>query len=352
MERTGSYGPYEKEYVRKDGTLVPLRLNGMLVTGRNGEKRIWSIVEDITARRKAELQIARLSKWNELLLNSAGEGIYGVGLDGRCTFVNPTALSVLGFGREEVFAGRPHELFHHHHPDGSPYPQDDCPVFATLKDGLRRDVEDAFIRKNGEAFPVQITVTPMHEGGSIIGVAVVFQDIARRKAMESELTRLATTDSLTGVANRRRFLDQLEMELARIRRFGRAATLLMVDIDHFKKVNDTYGHAVGDTVLRHFAEISRQRLRRIDLFGRLGGEEFGILLPSTDGTGAWQFADRYRRKVAETPAPTIKGAIGFTVSIGIAEFDPGDPSPDSIMARADVALYRAKEGGRNRVEAS
>ena len=123
-----------------------------------------------------------------------------------------------------------------------------------------------------------------------------------------------------------------------------------MDIDWFKSVKDTYGHAVGDAVLKHLAELSRLRLRRIDLFGRLGGEEFGILLPGTDGAGAWQFADRFRRDVAETPLQSSTGMIPVTVSIGVAECGPGDAVADHILARADVALYRAKERGRNRVE--
>lgn len=152
------------------------------------------------------------------------------------------------------------------------------------------------------------------------------------------------------MANRRHFIEQLEMELARIKRPGESAAFLMVDIDHFKNVNDTYGHAIGDTVLQHLAELSRIRLRRIDLFGRLGGEEFGILLPSTDSAGALEFAERFRRHVADTPAQSSKGMIPFTISIGVSESAPSDSASDSILARADMAFYRAKEGGRNRVE--
>jgi diguanylate cyclase (GGDEF)-like protein/PAS domain S-box-containing protein len=182
------------------------------------------------------------------------------------------------------------------------------------------------------------------------GVAIV-EDISDRKALESELVRLATTDSLTSIGNRRYFLDQLATELARVRRFGTPAALLMADIDHFKQVNDTFGHATGDQVLRHFTELVRQRLRRTDHFGRLGGEEFGLLLTGTDAAGARHFAERLRRAVAETPTRTEQQAIPVSVSIGIATFAPGDATVEGILARADAALYRAKEGGRNRVEA-
>ncbi|MDD5336707.1 MAG: diguanylate cyclase [Rhodoferax sp.] len=186
--------------------------------------------------------------------------------------------------------------------------------------------------------------------GQPLRVAGTGMDITHRKAMEQELKRLATTDPLTGVANRRHFIELFEMELARIKRSGESAAFLMVDIDRFKNVNDSYGHAIGDTVLQHLAELSRLRLRRTDLFGRLGGEEFGVLLPSTGGPEALQFAEEFRRHVAVTPAPSSKGEIPFTISIGVAEFKASDRAPDSILARADAALYRAKDAGRNRVE--
>jgi len=311
--------------------------------------RVTGIGMDITRRKHAEAEIARLSQWNELLLNSAGEGIYGVDLDGRCTFINPAALATLGFSRQEVVGKNQHELFHHHHRDGTPFPEAECPVFATIHDGIRREAEDSFIRKNGEVFPIQMNVTPIHEAGRLVGAEVVFQDIARRKAMEAELLRLATTDALTGIANRRRFLEYMETELARVKRFSESTFLLMLDLDNFKSVNDTWGHSAGDAALRHFVDICRLRVRQSDFFGRLGGEEFGIILSRTDAAGALQFAETLRRSVADSPMPSAKGEIGLTVSIGIARFSEQDETSDNILVRADIALYRAKAGGRNAV---
>jgi diguanylate cyclase (GGDEF)-like protein/PAS domain S-box-containing protein len=335
----------------KDGHWVWVLARGRVVE-RNPDGRacrITGIGMDITRRKQAEAEIARLSQWNELLLNSAGEGIFGVDLDGRCTFINPAAISALGYSRQEVVGKNQHELFHHHRADGLRSPEADCPVFATLRDGIRREVEDSFVRKNGEVFPVQMTVTPIHEVGQLIGVEVVFQDIARRKAMEEELTRLATTDALTGIANRRRFLEYMESELARVKRFAESSYFLMLDLDNFKNVNDTWGHSVGDAALRHFTDTCRLRVRQSDYFGRLGGEEFGIILARTDKAGAHQFAETLRRSVADSPAQTAKGPVPMTVSIGIAAFRDSDETSDNILVRADVALYSAKAHGRNSV---
>lgn len=301
---------------------------------------------------EAQDSLRRSNERFELLLRSAGEGIYGVDLQGHTMFVNPAALAMLGFPQEEVLGRDQHLLFHHRRPDGSLYPHEDCAIFQTLGDGIRRDVEDHFIRKNGELFPVHLTVTPMEENGVRIGAEVVFQDIAERKAMERELIRLATTDALTDVANRRHFMAQLDAELARIKRLHSPASLLMLDIDHFKQVNDGFGHAVGDDVLRHFCAIATKRLRRVDLFGRLGGEEFGILLPGTDLAGAAELAETFRRQIADSPAPSRKGPVSITVSIGVTLLATTDCDADDALARADAALYQAKERGRNRIAAS
>mgnify|MGYP000104786788 FL=1 len=166
--------------------------------------------------------------------------------------------------------------------------------------------------------------------------------------MEEELTKLATTDPLTGVANRRFFAERMESELVRFKRFGNPASFLMLDIDFFKKINDSYGHAIGDVALKEFARIARESLRKTDLVGRLGGEEFGILLTETDIDGAMIFAERLRYKIANNIVYTDVANITFTVSIGISEYSLSDEEVEGIIARADEALYEAKNTGRNK----
>jgi diguanylate cyclase (GGDEF)-like protein/PAS domain S-box-containing protein len=175
-------------------------------------------------------------------------------------------------------------------------------------------------------------------------------DFAEGKRLEAELVEMATTDFLTGLFNRRNFMARMAAELDRLKRFDIPhAAVLMLDLDHFKRVNDNFGHAVGDAVLKHFATLVRDELRKIDTGGRVGGEEFAILLLGADLTAARQFAERLRAKVADTPLVHEGQSIPVTVSIGIATLDADDSSADAALTRADTALYEAKRTGRNRV---
>ena len=202
---------------------------------------------------------------------------------------------------------------------------------------------------SGEVRVVEVHASSILFRGQSILFAII-HDITERRALELELRRLATTDSLTRLVNRRVFLAQVTRELERFQRYARPVALLMLDLDSFKRINDVRGHAAGDSVLQHFADVARQSLRKIDVLGRLGGEEFAALLPGTDAAGAVQLAERLRQAVADRPADIEAGSLAYTVSIGVTWFASGDSKADTILARADRALYRAKHNGRNRVE--
>lgn len=181
----------------------------------------------------------------------------------------------------------------------------------------------------------------------VIGVV---QDITTRKELEWRLEREAHTDALTGCATRRFFLEVAQREVHHSHRHGRDLTVLMLDLDHFKQVNDAFGHHVGDVALQKLAGACGTALRQEDLVGRLGGEEFAILLPDTQVEKALEVAERLRKSVAEADVP-VEGrpAQHITVSIGIARLEPFDPDIDALLQRADKALYQAKCTGRNRV---
>lgn len=202
------------------------------------------------------------------------------------------------------------------------------------------------VRPNGRALDVR--GGPMPGGGFV----ATYTDISQRKALEEQLRRLATTDELTGAGNRRHFMGLTVKEFDRARRYGHPLSVLMLDADRFKRVNDTYGHKVGDEVLKALADVCRRLERETDIFGRLGGEEFALTLPSTDIAGAAAFAERLRKAIGEARVPVSTGHLSFTVSIGAAQLNDGDGTVDDLLARADECLYAAKQSGRNRVVAA
>lgn len=179
----------------------------------------------------------------------------------------------------------------------------------------------------------------------------VLTDITERKRFERELHEFASMDALTQLANRRVFMTQLHTEQSRIqRRDVSVSSLLMCDLDYFKRVNDRWGHAVGDRALRHFGDILRSQLRASDLAGRVGGEEFAVLLSGAGSFPARDFACRVQHALANQPLRVDDQEIQLTLSIGLTQLSPQDTTPDNAFSRADKALYRAKQNGRNRVE--
>jgi len=183
-------------------------------------------------------------------------------------------------------------------------------------------------------------------GGHVL--KLVFLDPLER-AFHETLLDLSTKDPLTGLANRGSALAELQNRFGLSQRYGRPLSVVVCDLDHFKQVNDTYGHGAGDFVLRTFGERLIATLREADLAGRIGGEEFLMVLPETDLTGARPFAERLRKAIAATPVPLASGGLTVTCSLGIAERTGDDLNAGQLLARADAALYRAKGGGRNQV---
>ncbi|HOW75332.1 MAG TPA: GGDEF domain-containing protein [Candidatus Competibacteraceae bacterium] len=176
------------------------------------------------------------------------------------------------------------------------------------------------------------------------------REIAERQQAQAKLVELATTDSLTGLHNRRHFMETATQEFERARRYRMPLSLLMIDADRFKLINDRFGHHLGDEVLKVLAMTGQRQLREIDLFARLGGEEFAILLPQTDFVDARVVAERLRQAIAGHTIDTEQGLLNFTVSLGLASLNPVTADLNDLLRQADVALYQAKQNGRNRVE--
>jgi len=172
------------------------------------------------------------------------------------------------------------------------------------------------------------------------------EEVRRREQLEDELRQLATTDSLTGAVNRRHFMELAAKEINRSRRYQRPLSVMLIDLDNFKRINDTAGHSAGDQVLMRLARILRRELRKSDVFGRLGGDEFAVLAPELDEDAAARMADRLRAAM-EFQLPD--SGLAVTISVGVAGYDVGEDSVEPALQRADQALYKSKHGGRNRV---
>lgn len=185
--------------------------------------------------------------------------------------------------------------------------------------------------------------------GTYWGRIWFYRDVTEYERMAEEFHRLAMTDSLTMVANRRAFMEALTEEYLRARRYDHPMTLLMIDLDEFKAINDRYGHLYGDETLKAGTEAVCTIMRETDLFARMGGEEFAMLLPETDMAAGFQIAERVRMAVASISIDSPQGSFGITVSIGVAGMQIDDSEAEAILNRADKALYLAKDSGRNRV---
>ncbi|RAU20919.1 hypothetical protein CU669_15930 [Paramagnetospirillum kuznetsovii] len=185
--------------------------------------------------------------------------------------------------------------------------------------------------------------------GKPAGIVGTVIDITERQTMETELRRLATTDPLTGVGNRRHFLDLAATELSRVQRHDRKLSVIMFDLDHFKRINDGYGHGVGDDAIKAVADSCVATLRDIDVVGRMGGEEFAIMLPETELEPALEVAKRLHDKIGEITIRTDRGTLTLTASFGVAQVKEEDMDIDAALRRADAAMYQAKEAGRDRV---
>jgi diguanylate cyclase (GGDEF)-like protein/PAS domain S-box-containing protein len=496
---------------------------------RLGEKiagRVWSF-RDISERIQAATDLERLRLQHEMILNSAGEGLFGLDLSGNVTFINPAALTLSGYEKNELFGQNIHKLLHYQRPDSTPYPEEECPIYRTLIDGKGRRVsDDVFWTKAGKPLPVEYVSSPLGANGRLVGAVAVFRDITERKQWEEDLqtanTRLqrlvseteernrnmtllhemsdvlqacqtsqeaynttahfaskffpgyggglymlnnsknlfekvaiwgeslsleplfipdecwalrlgrehlvddptsgllcqhasnplpaaylcmplmaqgeaigilhlqritpgngnlmeataslaatvaegvalalanlklretlrsqAIRDDLTALFNRRYMEETLERELHRVTRLGLPLSLAMLDLDHFKQYNDTFGHHAGDELLRSLGRLFSSQIREDDIACRYGGEEFLIIMPGASLEVTLERTEHLRQCVKRLhelrPSQFLHP---ITISIGLAIFPDNGSSGSALIQAADAALYRAKKEGRNRV---
>jgi len=304
------------------------------------------LVSDITDIKRTEFALAE-SEWKlKTIIEAEPECVKILAADGTLLQMNRAGLEmieaesdsqVIGHKLTEIVAPQYREAFDN--------------LNERVNRGESGTLEFEIVGLKGGQHWLDTHAVPMRDvSGRITGLLGVTRDITGRKQIERKLEQLAQTDFLTGLANRRHFMSLAEQELSRTTRYGGPLSVLMMDLDHFKNVNDTYGHKTGDMVLQRMATLCRKALRDIDAIGRMGGEEFAVVLAQTDRERALEVAERLRKAIFDAEVPLEQGVpLHFTVSIGLATLTNADTNFDTLLSQADQALYDAKQTGRNRV---
>jgi len=314
--------------------------------------KIYKECSSTKTRRRSAMEKERFYK---ALLDNLYDGVYFVDRDRKITYWNKAAEHITGYKAEDIL-GRPcyDNILRHVTPDGEQLCLGECPFEKTKQDGKMREAHVFLHHKEGFRLPVWVRTAPIRdEAGNIIGAVEVFNSekaLSKLRLELQELRRTVLMDSLTEVWNRTYLERRLRGLIAEYQGQEREAGVAFVDIDHFKQVNDTYGHNIGDKVLKMVAATLRYSLRDNDVVGRWGGEEFLIILYDVDSLNSLRNICEKLRTLVQFSTIELegKGAIGVTVSIGATLLQPND-TPETIVNRANGLMYRSKQSGRNRV---
>jgi len=334
----------EHIHYKPDGRPYFAEVHGCPIHNKKGE--IEYLVEysmDVTGKKEAGERLNLFQR----ALEFSGNGVMITNIKGDIEYINPAFSRITGYSVGEVIGKNPRILKSGEHSRD---------FYSALRNAIQcGDVwrgEMTNRRKDGSLYWEHQTIAPVRDSrGQITHFIAIMEDITARKEVERELARLAFTDSLTGLANRRHFFHHAEAFFGKF--FGKLShppiqlAALMVDIDHFKNINDQYGHITGDEALQEIAKRLKRNLRPNDLIARYGGEEFAVILPHADWKIAWQIAERLRLSVSREHI-SLAVDLSVTISVGIACLSKEMKTLDALLHAADDALYQAKHGGRNR----
>lgn len=287
------------------------------------------------------------------ILDNLRDGLYCLNTDRTITYWNRSAGQISGHAACDVMGKRCSDnILVHIDQDGNPLCESACPAAQTMADGLRREAELYLRHKMGYRLPVRTCIDPIFgPDGSVVGAAELFSDISSNMALRrqvDELQQMALFDSLTDIGNRNYALMNLHARFSQKERYGWGFGLLFADIDRFKVVNDTYGHATGDRALKMVAKTLSSNIRALDCACRLGGDEFVIVLVHVDQEALRVSAEKLRKLVEQSAFNKEQSQVRVTISIGAALALDTD-TPESLVERADSLMYRSKYDGRNRV---
>lgn len=320
----------------------------ILATTKDSTSRLMVTCIEITDKKLLEKQLEDVGQRFEAVVETAYDGIITIDEQQNIKLMNGAAKQIFQITDQDV-TGLPLT---------SVIPQRYRSIHTRYVDGFRDSTIDARpmassaavigMRNDGTEFPLEVAISKINVGGKIEMTAVI-RDISERARLMDELSKAAIEDELTGLPNRRCFERDFRKELLRCSRFNTALSLIIIDIDDFKAVNDSYGHLCGDSILRDFSQILKDNIREIDSLARWGGEEFAVLLPATDGEGAALWANRVRAVVEQYAFRYGDQTIHLTASFGISCSNHIQYTEDMLFEKADKNLYQAKASGKNRV---
>ena len=329
---------YEFRIISKNKNVVDVRINVDTIE-YEGNKISLGTLHDITQKKKTQQALIQSQSDIHSILNNIPDVFYRADIDGIITFVSPSCELELGYKPEEMI-GKPMIDFYCD-------PSDREKILKALYEGKgkARQVHAYLRHKDGHSCWVSTNAyIRLNSDGEPIGVEGVARNMTEQKLLEDKLKKFAQIDDLTKVYNRRYFLQLCNKQLNISKRYNHSASVLMIDLDAFKKINDTYGHQYGDETLRHFAETCELHLRDSDIFGRLGGEEFAVFLPETGLEDARNLAERLRLEVKNSVLELGEKRISFSISIGVSMMNiDQDVTIERLLNQADQAMYRAKQ---------
>jgi diguanylate cyclase (GGDEF)-like protein/PAS domain S-box-containing protein len=333
----------ERQYARPDGSVVWVELHMSLIRDeRDAPLNFLAQVVDLTERKQAEDLRAHLAA----IVESSEDAIVGQDLDGTIVSWNRGAERLYKYPAAEV-VGKPISLLVTE--DRSAELED---ILGRIRRGERiENLETVHKDKKGRWIDVSLSMSPViAPDGRVSGVAAIARDNTERKEFEAQLQFLADHDVLTGLFNRRRFIDTLSHHIDLVNRYGPGGAVLILDLDNFKEINDTLGHRAGDETIQAASAVLERRLRSSDVLARLGGDEFAVLLAQADEDESRRVAADLLELVRQQPVFVAGRSVRVTASVGVALFQPDEKlDSEGLLASADMAMYQAKEAGRDQL---